>query len=36
MGNTHIKDPMGESPRRFDAPSLAPLIKDIKGGHNLS
>ena len=35
LGNTNIEDPLGQSPQRFAAPSLAPLIKEIKGMHNL-
>ncbi len=35
LGNTHIEDPLGVSPRRFDSSSLAPLIKEMKGRYNL-
>jgi len=35
LGNTAIEDPLGQSPRRFEAPSIAPLIKKIKEIHNL-
>ncbi len=36
LGNTTIEDPLGQSPRRFEAPSIAPLIKKIKEIHNLA
>jgi len=35
LGNTDIEDPLGQSPRRFEPPSIAPLIKLIKETHNL-
>ena len=35
LGNTNIEDPLGQSPPRFPAPSIAPLIKKIKEIHNL-
>ena len=35
LGNTDIDDPLGKSPRQFNAPSIAPLIKQIKETHNL-
>ena len=35
LGNTDIEDPLGKSPRQFTAPSIAPLIKQIKETHNL-
>ena len=35
LGNTAIEDPLGQSPRRFEAPRIAPLIKKIKEIHNL-
>ncbi|GAI39773.1 unnamed protein product, partial [marine sediment metagenome] len=36
LGNTTIEDPLGQSPRRFETPSIAPLIKKIKEMHNLA
>ncbi len=36
LGNTTIEDPLGQSPRRFEVPSIAPLIKKIKRIHNLA
>ena len=36
LGNTAIEDPLGQSPRRFETPSIAPLIKKIKEIHNLA
>lgn len=35
LGNTDIEDPLGQSQRRFEAPSIVPLIKAIKEIHNL-
>ncbi len=35
LGNTEIKDPLGQSPRRFETPNIAPLIKAIKEIHDL-
>jgi len=35
LGNTNIEDTLGQSPRRFATPSIAPLIKAIKELHNL-
>jgi len=35
LGNTDIEDPLGQSPHRFPAPSITPLIKAIKEIHNL-
>jgi acetoin utilization deacetylase AcuC-like enzyme len=35
LGNTEIEDPLGKSPRQLTAPSITPLIKEIKGKHNL-
>ncbi len=35
LGNTTIEDPLEQSPRRFAAPSLVSLIKEIKTRHNL-
>jgi len=35
LGNTKIEDPLGESPRGFQAPSIAPLLKKIKEIHDL-
>jgi len=35
LGNTNIEDPLGQSARRFPAPSIASLIKAIKEIHNL-
>ena len=35
LGNTEIKDRLGQSPHRFETPSIAPLIKAIKERHNL-
>ena len=36
LGNANIEDPLGESPRRTQAPSIASLIKRIKEIHDLS
>ncbi len=36
LGNTAIEDPLGQSPRRFETPSIAPLIKKIKEIHSLA
>lgn len=36
LGNTTIEDPLGQSPRRFETPSTAPLIKKIKEIHSLA
>ncbi|MFB0559528.1 MAG: histone deacetylase [Dehalococcoidales bacterium] len=36
LGNTDIEDPLGQSPRRFATPDIAPLIKAIKETHNLT
>jgi len=36
LGNATIEDPLGQSPPRFEAPSIASLIKKIKEIHNLS
>ncbi len=36
LGNTTIEDPLGQSPRRFEVPSIAPLIKKIKEIHSLA
>ncbi len=36
LGNTNIEDPLGQSPRRFEAVNIAPLIKSIKEIHNLA
>ena len=35
LGNTDIEDPLGKSPRPLTAPSIAPLIKQIKETQNL-
>ena len=35
LGNTNIEDPLGQSPHKFKAPSITPLIKSIKEIHNL-
>ena len=35
LGNKDIEDPLGKSPRQFTAPSITPLIKQIKETHNL-
>jgi len=35
LGNTAIEDPLGQSPRRVEVLSIAPLIKKIKEIHNL-
>jgi len=35
LGNTSIDDPLGQSPRSFEAPSIDSLIKAIKEIHNL-
>ena len=35
LGNPHIEDPLGQSPRRFKAPSIDNLVKLIKGIHDL-
>ena len=35
LGNIDIDDPLGKSPRQFNAPSITPLIKQIKETHNL-
>jgi len=35
MGDTDIDDPLGQSPRMFAAPDLAPLLKAIKEIHGL-
>ena len=35
LGNTAIEDRLGQSPRSFEAPSIAPLIKKIKEIHKL-
>ena len=35
LGNTNIDDPLGQSPYRFPAPNINPLIKTIKEIHNL-
>lgn len=35
LGNTNIDDPLGESPYRWAAPNIAPLIRAIKERHNL-
>jgi len=36
LGNTTIEDPLDQSPRRFEAPNIAPLIKKIKKIHDLA
>ncbi len=36
LGNTTIEDPLGQPARRFEAPSIAPLIKKIKEIHGLA
>ncbi len=36
LGNTNIEDPLGQSPRRFETVSIAPLIKSIKEIHTLA
>ncbi|MBA7687051.1 Histone deacetylase-like amidohydrolase [subsurface metagenome] len=36
LGNTSIEDPLGQSQPGFEPPTIAPLIKAIKGIHNLS
>ena len=36
LGNTNIEDPLGQSPRRFEAVNIAPLIKSIKEIHTLA
>jgi len=36
LGNTNIEDRLGQSPHRFPAPSITPLIKAIKEIHNLA
>jgi acetoin utilization deacetylase AcuC-like enzyme len=36
LGNTSIDDPLEKSPRQFTAPGIDPLIREIKGKHNLS
>ena len=36
LGNTTIEDPLGQSPRRSEAPSIAPLIRKVKEMHNLA
>jgi len=35
LGNPNIEDPLGQSPYKFEAPNIAPLIKSIKEIHNL-
>ena len=35
LGNASIKDPLGQSQPGFEPPTIAPLIKAIKGIHNL-
>jgi len=35
LGNTNIEDPLGQAPRRFEASDITPLIRSIKGIHNL-
>jgi len=35
LGNTDIEDPLGQSQRSFKPPDISPLIKAIKGIHNL-
>jgi len=35
LGNTNIEDPLGQSPRRSEAPGITHLIESIKGIHNL-
>ena len=35
LGNTKIEDPLGQSPRRFQTPSIANLLERIKEIHNL-
>jgi acetoin utilization deacetylase AcuC-like enzyme len=36
LGNTTIEDPLGQSPRRLEAPNITLLIKKIKEIHNLA
>ena len=36
LGNTTIEDPLGQSPPRFEEPSIASLIRKIKEIHNLA
>ena len=36
LGNTDIDDPLGQSPRRFQAPSIEPLVRTIKEIHALA
>ena len=36
LGNTEIEDPLGESPRRFEAPDIDSLVKAVRGIHNLT
>jgi len=36
LGNTAIEDQLGQAPRRFEVPSITPLIKKIKEIHNLA
>ena len=35
LGNTIIEDRLGQPPRSFKTPSIAPLIKKIKERHKL-
>ena len=35
LGNASINDPLGASQRQFDAPSIAPLIRELKKIHEL-
>ena len=35
LGNSHIEDPLGQPPHQSTAPNLSPLIKEIKGKHDL-
>ncbi len=35
LGKTSIEDPLGPSPRGFEAPGLTPLIEAVKEAHNL-
>jgi len=36
MGNPDIDDPLGKSPRQLNAPSISPLIKQLKEIHKLT
>jgi len=36
LGNTSIEDPLGQSPPRFPAPNIEPLLRTIKEIHTLS